>query len=279
MKRKIILVFLGILIVMLGVLRISYAFIKDKVSESAISNVEINTCAKLQLIEDSNSINLENTYPMEDSMGLETKPYEFTISSTCEVSVGFSIYITSISESTINESYIKYAIKDERGEVVEENIIGKSEDGSKDYNEEEIKELEVGIKGKVKNIYKIYSDRVTYSVDKKYYLYLWIDSQATEETVPMGSIYKAGITIKTDNGSEKQPFIIKTIEDIVNLSNSVNKGTSYENEYIVLSKDLDFRNPSDYEDSLRTDYGDINGNGITVRTNNRKWICSYRKSK
>ncbi len=260
MKRKVTLIILGILIILLGTFRFSFAYMKNKIQEGENTNISINTCAKIQLKDNGNSINLENTYPMDDSMGLETEPYEFTITSTCEISVGFNLYITSTIDSTIEDKYIKFAIKDENNAIIVTNVLSSTDNAQNDFNEEETKQLDIGVKGTHKNIYKVYSDRVTYSEIKKYYLYLWIDSSATMETVPMGSSFKAGVSLKTDNGTEKHPYIINTIEDLVNLSNSVNSGKSYENEYIVLTKDLDFKNPNSYEDAERTDYGDINGN-------------------
>ena len=55
---------------------------------------------------------------------------------------------------------------------------------------------------------------------------------------------------------------INSIEDLVNLSNSVNSGNHYNNYRIELKKTLDFNEDESYEDSTRTDYGDINGNDI-----------------
>ena len=57
----------------------------------------------------------------------------------------------------------------------------------------------------------------------------------------------------------KEEWVIQKIEDLVILSNNVNRGINYSNEDIILLNDLDFENPSDYEDPDRTDYKDYNG--------------------
>ena len=64
---------------------------------------------------------------------------------------------------------------------------------------------------------------------------------------------------KERTGTENDPYEIQTIEDLVDLSNEVNVGDTKTGKYYVLVRDLDFNNPEDYEDSSRTDYGDING--------------------
>ncbi len=64
---------------------------------------------------------------------------------------------------------------------------------------------------------------------------------------------------KASYGTEEHPYLIQTIEDLVRLSNKVSAGTTYEGEYFLLTNDLDFNNPSDYEDANRTDFKDING--------------------
>ena len=63
-------------------------------------------------------------------------------------------------------------------------------------------------------------------------------------------------------GTETETYLIQNIEDLVALSNAVNSGLTYEGDYFQLEKDLDFQKDEDYEDSTRTDYGDINRNGI-----------------
>ncbi len=57
----------------------------------------------------------------------------------------------------------------------------------------------------------------------------------------------------------KEVWVIQKIEDLVNFSNNVNKGRNYSNEDVILLNDLDFADPSDYENPNRTDYNDYNG--------------------
>lgn len=167
---------------------------KLKVEKNANTNITINSCAKIRIENESSSINLENTYPMDDSMGLQTEPYEFTISSTCEDYVGFNLYLTSLNDNGIEDNNIHYAITSKNKMVLNEGILSKEENGQNDFNAEEIKELDIGIKGKHKNIYKILSKALPLKGERTYQLYLWVDKSATNET--MGKSFKVGLSLK-----------------------------------------------------------------------------------
>ena len=63
----------------------------------------------------------------------------------------------------------------------------------------------------------------------------------------------------TGEGTEEKPFLIQRIEDLVAFSIKVNSGTTYENQVVKLSVNLDFQSEDSYVDSKTTTYGDING--------------------
>ena len=74
-------------------------------------------------------------------------------------------------------------------------------------------------------------------------------------------VIKTIVIDKIVDGSEDGPYRIEAIEDLVNLSNNVSGGNTYENKNFSLIRDLDFNSNSSYRNYSRTDYGDINGNG------------------
>ncbi len=59
-------------------------------------------------------------------------------------------------------------------------------------------------------------------------------------------------------GTEEEPYLIESIEDLVTFSNNVNEGNSYEEKVVKLGINLDFKSNLSYVDYTRTDYGDIN---------------------
>ncbi len=83
---------------------------------------------------------------------------------------------------------------------------------------------------------------ITLNTNKTVYCYIYYD-----RTMFFGS------------GTEKSPYQINHIEDLVRLSNSVNNGDSYSGKYFELTQNLDFKEKDSYENSERTDFGDING--------------------
>ena len=122
--RKALLVIIVVLIVLLVVIGASYAYMQNRVESQELTNVDLKTCAKIQLLDsDSEVINMTNTYPMDDKFGLETPSYEFTVSSSCETYVGVSIYLTSLKSNTIEDEYIKYALKDESGTILKTGLL------------------------------------------------------------------------------------------------------------------------------------------------------------
>lgn len=49
------------------------------------------------------------------------------------------------------------------------------------------------------------------------------------------------------DGSEDNPYLIESIEDLVAFSNNVNKGKNYSGKYVKLAKTLDFKSPLSYD--------------------------------
>ncbi len=60
-------------------------------------------------------------------------------------------------------------------------------------------------------------------------------------------------------GTEDKPFLIESIEDLIEFSNKVNGGTTYENQIVKLAVNLDFQSEDSYVDYKTTSFGDING--------------------
>ncbi len=75
-------------------------------------------CFELSFVEDKKSINLDNTYPMEDASGLKTIPYRFTIKNTCTVDAEYSIYLNTLNPSVgtkLADNLVKVSLLKEGG--------------------------------------------------------------------------------------------------------------------------------------------------------------------
>ena len=121
---------------------------------------------------------------------------------------------------------------------------------------------------------------VLFKESKRYYLVDKNGNVEGEYTV-IEDKNPGDITVGKDgeelDGSEEEPYEIWCIEDLVTFSNMVNgEGIRIENgnsveikttnnfkeKYVVLKTDLNFESELSYQDSERTDFGDINGNKI-----------------
>ena len=118
-KKTIILLVIGILVVTISSIGITYSYMKPKVEkENNQTEIGINNCAKITLKDNNSTINLTNMYPMEEEMGLLTEPYEFKVSSTCEDYTGFNLYLTTLTDNEIEDNQIRYAVTD-----VDNNVL------------------------------------------------------------------------------------------------------------------------------------------------------------
>ena len=78
MKKKKILIILGILIAVCTVIGISYAYWILTYSQEGVNRIS-TSCFSLSLTNEKNDINLENAYPILDEEGKTLTPYSFTI--------------------------------------------------------------------------------------------------------------------------------------------------------------------------------------------------------
>ena len=67
-------------------------------------------CFSIGFSEQSESIKLDNTYPVNDSIGLNTNPYIFTIKNTCTINNNYILTLNTLSTNTLDASKIKYAL-------------------------------------------------------------------------------------------------------------------------------------------------------------------------
>ena len=63
------------------------------------------------------------------------------------------------------------------------------------------------------------------------------------------------------SGTDSDPFLISSIEDLVAFSDNVNSGTTYSEKIIKLAQTLDFKSDNSYMDPQTTQFGDVNNDG------------------
>ena len=213
-SRIITLVTLSILIFLCLVLGITYAFMRNSIDNNSFTEISLSSCATITL-SDENSINLSNSYPMSRNKALQTTPYTFTVSGLCEGGVLFNVYIASLANNTLEANNIHYIITNNGSkEPLVEGILSDATNGINDFNDSELKQISTGINGEYGNIYNLYTDSIHFEMEKKYDLYLYVDSSVTSDT--MNQTFEAGLAIKAFE------YDFATINDVVasNITNS-----------------------------------------------------------
>ena len=166
---KVLLISVGVLIVLIGVVGITYAYLMVGKTQDQANTFYTNGCLNISLTSNSNSINLDNIYPITDIEGLDTTSYDFTIQNTCNTNANYQINLESINEqaNSLNADYIKVSLSsDTVGNVIStlSNNTSISPTISNAYE-----------------AYNLYTGTLTANETKTYHLKLWIDYDATKE--------------------------------------------------------------------------------------------------
>ena len=201
-KQKIILLgVISIILVVVLSISVTTSFMKPVEQGGNLTEISLSSCAKIKLVDEA-SIDLSNTYPMTENKAKQTKPYKFTITSYCDSLVGFDVYLATLDTNTLDAKNIKYMLTGTNGFVSFSSgampLIG---DSSSDFSNTEINELNIGIKGTYKNIYKLESFDLPLKGTSTIELYLYVDENATNET--MNQIFKGGIVVKAHDRERK----------------------------------------------------------------------------
>ena len=195
-KTKIIILsVIAVLIVIVLSVSISTAFMKPVEQGGNLTEISLSSCAKIKLTGTS-SVNLSNSYPMSRNKGLQTTPYNFTVTSYCDSYTGFNLYIVPLSTNTLADSNIRYILTNKGSQtVLEEGILSSATNGFSDFNTNEKTELNTGLKGTYGSIYNIYTGAIPLKGSGDYSLYLFVDESATNTV--MGKTFKAGVAVKS----------------------------------------------------------------------------------
>ena len=195
-KKIIIISFVSLVFVLGLVIGITKAFMKPIEQGGNITEVSLNSCAKIKLTSTSN-VNLSSSYPMSRNKGLQTTPYKFTVTSYCDSYVGFNLYIATLNTNTIDAKYVRYILTETGTKnVIQEGILSSAINGVSDFTDTEKTELNTGLKGTYGSIYKIHSENIPLKGTKSFDIYLFLDGDVADNST-MGKTFKAGIAVKS----------------------------------------------------------------------------------
>lgn len=195
-SRIITLSILSVLIVGCIVLGVTYSFMQANIDSNSVTEVSLSSCAKITLEDGGDSINIENSYPVSRNKGMQSDPYTFTVTSSCESYVGFNLYLATLDTNTLSDSSIHYVITEhDSKEALVEGILSDATNALSEFNSDELNQLNIGIGGTYNTIYRLYNDSIPLQGSVTYDLYLFIDESVTNDT--MNQEFRAGVAIKS----------------------------------------------------------------------------------
>ena len=112
MKKLVLLMIIGIMLSISLLVGVSYALWSNTHVQEGQGVVE-SGCFSTDFSE-VNSISLNNSYPISDSKGMSTTPYQFTITNTCTVDAKYEVNFEVLAGSTLSSNYVKLAIDNKK---------------------------------------------------------------------------------------------------------------------------------------------------------------------
>ena len=170
-KKKRLKLYYGLLITVLCIIGVSFAWFRLYLSQTENNTIASRTCFNTTLTEDTSKISLTDAFPITDEDGLKQTPFTFTIKNNCNSYVKVYITIDSTYRESTNTSYLK-------DNYMKVNISPKGTTTSKSVilGSQTLTDLENNKKG-----YIIVSTGLKANEEKSYDLRIWMDSAVTTE--------------------------------------------------------------------------------------------------
>ncbi len=231
-RKKKSLIIIGVCILVLSVVGISYAFWQFRAFQTDEDRLA-SSCFQVTLTDEKNPISLPKAYPISDEEGHELTPYEFTITNVCTTSLTYQVNLETLSleegQKPLPEQYIKVQLDDRTPTLLNsyESVTQTIENATASHR------LTTGIlDGEHKSV--------------TYHLRLWL-----EETTPaiddvMNAYFKSKITVTATYKSNEQ---LKN--DVNVLAKSNTDIYNEESESITLTATSDKYDLTEYKISER----------------------------
>ena len=169
-NEKKIKIYVALLITVICVIGVSYAWFRLYLSQSENNKITARTCFDVSFTENTDKISLVDAVPEDDSDGLREKPFTFTLKNNCEGYVKAYITIDSAYRTITSSSYLKdNQVKvnvSPKGTVVSNGML---------LTAGELMEIDNNSKGYVINVTGLESNE-----EKSFDLRLWMDGAVTQ---------------------------------------------------------------------------------------------------
>ena len=172
---------LFLIIGLISIIGFSYAYWRLTLQQTGENKIA-SSCLSIELVEESESIRMENAYPILDEEGMRTTPYTFTIRNTCDTFIDYEVSLGMLETTTLKSEYI--------AAVLDYNEI-KTLNTYEETTIDGYKEGRILQKGSLSP-----GDEVSYN------LRLWMDEDVTiENTDSMNQTFEAKVVVTATIGS------------------------------------------------------------------------------
>ncbi len=266
-KTKITLVLGGIVLLVIGAVSVSFAFL-SVAKKQDIANNFTSGCLNISIENESNAITLNNTYPITDLEGLVMEGYTFTIKNTCTTSSNYQINLESLNQTvnTLDTQYIKTSLSSD----TMDNLIQKLDSN-------------LVTKAYIENAYvshNLYKGKIDGNSTKEFNLKLWIDYDTTKEqganktyTSKINVIANPDIEVTTET-EIKTTLVNDTLEGtITGNANTVKYCVSNDNKCVPNT------NTTITDNKINIELDRSNDQIVCVSLNEGKTLCSNKIEK
>ena len=112
MKKNFIFVSVGLIVIVLLGIGVSYSLWNISVSQDTV-NTATTKCFNVEITSQKNSISLENVYPITNEKGKKLTPFSFTITNTCDIFASYTVSLESLKDSTLSSKFLNAMINNE----------------------------------------------------------------------------------------------------------------------------------------------------------------------
>ena len=235
MKKNVMFVGVSICLLILLGIGLSYSMWNMRVSQDTDNVISTTDCFDITLANQSNTINLDNAYPITDTKGKTLTPFTFSIKNVCDMAVAYTVSLESLKGTTLASDYLKVMVNSNEPQL----LNGLSTTDVVNTTSIESRVLDTG------TLFK--------NNTKEYSIRLWIDYNTTLDDLNNETkALKSKIIIKGVPSNEKGPvnsYIANlATKDTVNLAtDDADKNVRYiganPNNYVYFNCS-DYANPT-----------------------------------
>ena len=228
-RKKVGLLVLSFCLIGIVIIGVSYAWWRFTVIQSG-ENTAISKCLKIELSNESDTINLTNMYPITDEEGRKLTPYTFTLTNTCTMSAFYKLNMEMLEETTLNSKYVAVTVNN----GIIKLLSSYAETPTVIDGSTESRTLDTGI--------------LSPNSSKDYSVSIWMDKSVTLEDDAQNKTFKSKIVVNAEATNIKS----KTEEIIAQLDTSGKCPTVNEDGTVTVT---DVESGDGYLCSAPDDYG------------------------